>query len=74
MSARGRIWKSGSWWRYEVQDIHGTIVLADSCSDWKKLLHQIQTDIAAVRVIESAGHRLKQYENLTTDPTTGETK
>lgn len=59
MTARGRLFKRGVWWRAEIRDSTGKIVITDECSNYQNLADQTRTDVEAVRIIESAGHRLQ---------------
>lgn len=60
MSAvRGRVWKHGRTWYYEVA-VCGVVVMADNTNDFRKILDACCLDVAAVRRIVAAGHRLER--------------
>jgi len=59
MKAKAFIGKRGDTWKYVVFDRHGRHVLSDNTNNWRKMFDAAYFDTAAVRRIESAGHKLK---------------
>jgi hypothetical protein len=65
MSARGIVFKRGDTWFHEVRDSEGKPVLMDNTGDWRVIFEACLEDVAAVRRIERAGHRLtRSYPEL----------
>ena len=54
---RGVVRKRGSTWHYEVF-VGPKIVLADNTGSWEPMLQACNFDVAAVRRVIGAGHRL----------------
>jgi hypothetical protein len=59
MSAKGIVYKRGDTWFHKVYDRSGKPVMMDNTGNWRVIFDACRKDVAAVRRIESAGHRLK---------------
>lgn len=64
--ARARVFKRNGCWFYEVFDgWEQKVVLKDNTGNFRIILDAAVQDVAAIRRIEQAGHRLKHsYEDL----------
>ena len=62
-AARGRVWKVGRPWHYEVR-AGSRVVIADNANDWAIILHDCTRATAAVAVVLSHGHRLRSWSSL----------
>jgi hypothetical protein len=60
MSANGIVYKRGDTWFHEVRDLSGKPVLMDNTGDWRVIFEECLKDVAVVRRIERAGHRLER--------------
>lgn len=59
MRAKAFVFNRGNAWHYIVRDKHGRYVLSDNTRDWRKMFDAAYLDAAAIRRIESAGHKLQ---------------
>ena len=48
-----------TFWRYEVIDSFGKVVMRDGCSDYAQILDDAHSGVTAVRRLENAGHKIK---------------
>ena len=57
--SKGYVFKRGNCWYYDVYDGKDKPVLMDNTGNWRIIFDSCFFGTAAVRRIESAGHRLK---------------
>lgn len=60
MSAKGVVYKRGTTWFHKVLDRSGKPVLMDNTGNWRVIFDACFEDVAVVRRIEGAGHRLER--------------
>lgn len=63
-AARGRVWKSGRTWRYEVR-IGNRLIFEDNTGSWAPILRDALFDVAVANRVVGAGHTFeKTYDRL----------
>ena len=61
--ARGRVWKTGSTWYFEVT-VNGVVVNADNTGHWRTIFDGCNEAVFAFERVASTGQPLKSWASL----------